>query len=486
MEKEVMGAQECDSSDDSSSLCSVDLGLGFGRKPGGLPKTDDDHISGDLEILKLFFDPSSPTLEQTESSDVSGKDDQLSKSLSWRNIKESIECFKEKGGLSKKISNWSLPKRSFSLRLRNRTNSESLIQNDDKATGTKENSRGLRRINSVREKRSLVEDSEYKSLQRKLFKAKQEIENLTLDLEACQQQLQSKYGAVKIIQRLSRLEEARQNHCSRKALEASKKLEQEVNFLQWELELKQSYLMDSEKTWAERFDRVATENATLMVALQARSDELRKVSMEKMALMRERDELAAALEVRERIKYDLATPEREEVLSTGDLIIELATLGACQCRGKNQEPCACARAAVDAKRDVAKLKHELEVVHRREEEALLTADAYRVAFEQQLAKNSSLIYELLEKSRWKKKISFPGKRKEKTTGENGLKNEEEELVQQIKAHKDDIVAKLLGMLTDNSEALAHQRLATKLLAAKMKEMERDSSAFSSKALQIET
>ena len=41
-------------------------------------------------------------------------------------------------------------------------------------------------------------------------------------------------------------------------------------------------------------------------------------------------------------------------------------------------------------------------------------------------------------------------------------------------------------LTDNSEALAHQRLATKLLAAKMKEMERDSSAFSSKALQIET
>ncbi|XP_073238590.1 coiled-coil domain-containing protein 125-like [Porites lutea] len=133
-----------------------------------------------------------------------------------------------------------------------------------------------------------------------------------------------------------------------------------------------------------------------------------------------------------------------------------------------------------------KIWPQLEVVHRREEEALLTADAYRVAFEQQLAKNSSLIYELLEKSRWKKKISFPGRRKDIATGENGLKNEEEELVQQIKAHKDDIVAKLLGMLTDNSEALAHQRLATKLLAAKMKEMERDSSAFSSRALQIET
>lgn len=151
-----MGAQECDSSDDSSSLCSVDLGLGFGRKPGGVPKTDDGQISGDLDILKLFYNPSSPTVEQTESSEVSGKDDQLSKSISWRNIKESVECFKEKGGLSKKISNWGLPKRSFSLRLRNRTNSETrLIQNDDKASGTKENSRGLRRVNSVRGKVNL-------------------------------------------------------------------------------------------------------------------------------------------------------------------------------------------------------------------------------------------------------------------------------------------------------------------------------------------
>ena len=42
--------------------------------------------------------------------------------------------------------------------------------------------------------------------------------------------------------------------------------------------------------------------------------------------MRDRDELAAALEVRDRIKYDLSTPEREEILSTGDLIIEVSNL----------------------------------------------------------------------------------------------------------------------------------------------------------------
>lgn len=40
-------------------------------------------------------------------------------------------------------------------------------------------------------------------------------------------------------------------------------------------------------------------------------------------MMRERDELAAALEVRDRIKYDLSNPDREGIISTGDLILEV-------------------------------------------------------------------------------------------------------------------------------------------------------------------
>ena len=42
-----------------------------------------------------------------------------------------------------------------------------------------------------------------------------------------------------------------------------------------------------------------------------------------LGMMRERDELAAALEVRDRIKYDLSSPDREGIMSTGDLIIEV-------------------------------------------------------------------------------------------------------------------------------------------------------------------
>lgn len=86
------------------------------------------------------------------------------------------------------------------------------------------------------------------------------------------------------------------------------------------------------------------------------------------------------------------------------------------------------------------------MVHRREEEALLTADAYRVAFEQQLDKNSTLIYELLEKSSWRKRLGFGERAKKTGKQENGMKSKEEDLVQQIKTHKDEIVEKLLGMV----------------------------------------
>lgn len=472
MAKDSLVARVSFSSEDSSTLCAGDLGLGFGLKPGGLPKSD--LTSAEFyEPLSLLADLQSPFTEQLESPEVAEDYEGKNKNSNWGNsLEERVEQFQEKTG-SSRISSFmiSLPKRSFSFTSRNRKTTE--IATHNSGTSRKERSRGLRRINSVRE-RSLVDDSDYQSLQRKLLKAKQEIETLTVDLEACQQQLQSKYGAVKIIQKLSCLEQARQKQHSRKALEASKRLEKEVNLLQWELELKQSYLLDSEQTWAERFDRVATENAALMVALQSRGDELRKITIEKMSMMRERDELAAALEVRDRIKYDLSSPDREGIMSTGDLIIELATLGACQCRGKNQEPCACARAAVDAKREVAKLNNELELVYRREEEALLTADAYRVAFEQQLAKNSTLICDLLEKSNRRKKFGCPNPVKKRTQSQNGVKAREDPL-HEMQIHKDEIVEELLSMLNDNSEALVHQRLATKMLAAKMREMEKDHS-----------
>ena len=148
-ESEFNGSRRSFSSDDSSSLCSVDLGLGFGLKPGGLPRCENDSISNELEVLDLF---QADTEDTTQSEETLEKYQHRSKPFTWRtSLQESVEQLKEiKGGLSR-ISKWSLknlPKRSFSLKLRNRTNSESAPNDVDK--GCKGKACGLRRINSAR------------------------------------------------------------------------------------------------------------------------------------------------------------------------------------------------------------------------------------------------------------------------------------------------------------------------------------------------
>lgn len=143
--KKFHGSRGSFSSDDSS----VDLGLGFGLKPGGLPKSEDDSISAGLEIFSLLQNPTAPT----EPEETLEKVEQRCKPLTWKNsLQESVEHLKEiKGGLAR-FSKWGLPKRSFSLKLKKRANSEITLKNDD-VKGTKEKARGLRRINSVRGKR---------------------------------------------------------------------------------------------------------------------------------------------------------------------------------------------------------------------------------------------------------------------------------------------------------------------------------------------
>lgn len=85
-------------------------------------------------------------------------------------------------------------------------------------------------------------------------------------------------------------------------------------------------------------------------------------------------------------------------------------------------------------------------MQRREEEALLAADAYRVAFEQQLAKNSSLIYELMKRSSWRKKTGIGGKTRTLTKQEEEVKYDQEEIICQVNTYKDEIVETLLSMV----------------------------------------
>lgn len=149
MAKDSLVARVSFSSEDSSTLCAGDLGLGFGLKPGGLPKSD--LTSAEFrEPLSFLADLQSPVMEQLESPEVAEDYEGKHENSNWRNsLEERVEQIQEKTG-SSRISSFmiSLPKRSFSFTSRNRKTTE--IATHNSGTSRKERSRELKRINSVR------------------------------------------------------------------------------------------------------------------------------------------------------------------------------------------------------------------------------------------------------------------------------------------------------------------------------------------------
>ncbi|ESO89809.1 hypothetical protein LOTGIDRAFT_124546, partial [Lottia gigantea] len=171
---------------------------------------------------------------------------------------------------------------------------------------------------------------------------------------------------------------------------------QEVNKLSFELQWRESSFMDSQELWAQRFDRVCQENAVLMSTLESRSEELRRSNSRNMALCRERDEILALMDVKEKLKYEKSKSQSAEDQYGNFSATELAVLGACRCRGSDPQPCGCAHAAASLKRDIIKLREEIDLQKQRTEETYLTVDAYRKAFEEQLSKNKVLSVKLSE------------------------------------------------------------------------------------------
>jgi len=89
----------------------------------------------------------------------------------------------------------------------------------------------------------------------------------------------------------------------------------------------------------------------------------------------------------------------------------------------------------------------MELSRHNEEEARLTADAYRIAFEQQLNKNTSLIHDLLHKSvpGWTKNLlSLRKKSRDKHQDMN--ESSEEEFMKLMRSRDDKLVQRLVDMV----------------------------------------
>ncbi|XP_070212518.1 coiled-coil domain-containing protein 125-like isoform X2 [Littorina saxatilis] len=323
-------------------------------------------------------------------------------------------------------------------------------------------------------------------IDRRLWAAVEEVEELKQDLEVCKQRLDAKYNAINILKKQA--EENNHEHFTNelKAKEASLKLAEEVNKLQFELQFRESSFQDSQQTWAQRFDRVCQENALLNAQLEARSEELRRANTHRMSLRRERDELLALLDIKERNKYEMCHSQSSEEEFSQYTNTELAVLGACRCRGANgMEPCGCAYAAANLTREIIRLREEAKQMLQRRDEAYRTVDAYRLAFEEQLQKSRTMTQQLASMAtcptravKTKAAIKFllsvladddypPVKSKD--GGDTTQLHSKESLGCLTLP---ELVTLLTEMLHEKKEALVHQKLAGQVLTAKLQETER--------------
>ncbi|KAK0142320.1 Coiled-coil domain-containing protein 125 [Merluccius polli] len=317
-------------------------------------------------------------------------------------------------------------------------------------------------------------------LRERLQEATEMLEVLRCELEVTHRYLEGKYEALRILQGKTILDKATTHTKSllQKSEDRAKALEKEVNGLQWEITFNQVQLKKFEQSWEQKFNRVNSENKVLSKSLDERLNEIRELKAENTG--QQCVELLSMLSVKEQKAYQGTKPP----CSYGgeSTVLEMAVLGACRCPGV-MESCPCAKTAAASRMQLLQLRQELDLVLRSREEALLVADAFRIAFEQQLRKRSEHFLLLAEARTLR---SSPSKTRGKSYIPAGLcaNRTPVGVAQKLRAilpsgldakaslEHTDTLHRLLDLLNDKEEALAHQRKVSHMLAHHAEELQK--------------
>ncbi|XP_071771292.1 coiled-coil domain-containing protein 125 [Centroberyx gerrardi] len=319
-----------------------------------------------------------------------------------------------------------------------------------------------------------LDDLSKEELRERLQEANEVAELLRCELEVAHRYLEGKYEALKILQGKAILDKATSHTKSllQKSEERAKALEKEVNSLQWELTFNQVQMKKFEQFWEQKYNRISSENKTLTDSLEERGREVQQLRAENTALSQQCLELLSMLSVKEQRAFQGTKPPYS--LDREGAVLELAVLGACQCPGF-AEACPCSRTAAASRKQLLQLRQELDAQRRRRDEALMVADAFRIAFEQQLRKRSEHFLMLAEANMLKS-------HQHKSEGANrssliGVSQRLRGLLPpsfEVKITDDPIetLYRLLDLLNDKEEALAHQRKVSIMLARSAEELQR--------------
>ncbi|XP_043564000.1 coiled-coil domain-containing protein 125 isoform X2 [Chiloscyllium plagiosum] len=325
----------------------------------------------------------------------------------------------------------------------------------------------------------------------KLQEVVEEAEFLRCELEVTQQQLDGKYEALKILQSMAVFDKATAHTKTllQKTGERNKILEKEVNILQWENDWKLDKFKNLEQIWIGRYDRICIENAELSKTLAAKDSEIRNLKSENTILNQQCSELLAMLDAKDQQTFQSTLPVNKKGF-TEVTTLELGVLGACHCNGTGGEPCACARMAAATRKQLLQQKQEFDLQRKREEEAYIVADAFRIAFEHQLKRTNDQTLRISEVEKLHRKASKKGLVWNQIKDPiQGTKVIHSTLGQKLKGlfssstdHKNlevlddtrEVLRLLIDLLNDKEEALAHQRKVSYMLARRVEDLERKS------------
>lgn len=336
------------------------------------------------------------------------------------------------------------------------------------------------RVSGYRRQSSADSNSDLSNeqLRQRLHEALEEVEILKTELEASQRQLEGKEEALKILQSMAVLGKATSHTQTvlQKTIEQKRSLEKEINALRWEMEFDKDRFKNIEESWTQKYDRLNCDNAVLRENLKIKTEEIKMLKSENAVLTQRYLEALAMLDIKQQKMAQENLGQESGFTEVSGL--ELAVLGACLCHGPDGSPCSCARMAASTRKLVLQLRHEMEILQKSKEEALMTADAFRIAFEQQLMRKNdqALRQTRVDKCRraatWTnrqhlKEDGYPAQRRKKTLGqrllgilpsENSSKRAEDQ------DNLKEVLKMLRDLLNDKEEALAHQRKVSYMLA----------------------
>ncbi|XP_045422010.1 coiled-coil domain-containing protein 125 isoform X3 [Lemur catta] len=302
------------------------------------------------------------------------------------------------------------------------------------------------RISSYRRQSSTDSTSELSNeeLRQYLHETLEEVEILKTELEASQRQLESKEEALKILQSMAILGKATSHTQAvlQKTMEQKRFLEKEINALQWEIEFDQNRFKNIEESWTQKYDRLSCENAILKENLKLKTEEIKMLKSENAVLNQQYLEVLAMLDIKQQ---------------------KMAQENMCH----DKSGCA----------EVSSL--ELELLQKSKEEAYIMADAFRIAFEQQLMRKNEQALRLTQMDKmckkatkrinWKhlKEDGYPSQRSKKTLGQKllgMLPSENSPKQTEDQDNPQEVFKMLIDLLNDKEEALAHQRKVSYMLA----------------------